>query len=187
MRLALVCIVFFSLMPNINFGASFDDEKDVKDMSTRERIFVGGYIGLQFGTITSVNISPTIGYRLSNKLSAGVGGTYQYYRNRGWLLVSDVSYSTHIYGGSVFARYLITRQFFAHGELEALNLDSRIGFSANPSENRFWERNYFLGGGYRQALGPRTFLNIMLLYNFNNNSVIYYQNPIFRFGLDVRM
>ena len=166
-------------------AAPMDDEKDVRDLPTRERIFIGGYLGLQIGTITSINISPTIGYLITNQLSAGVGGTYQYYRNRGWLLINNISYSAHIYGGSVFARYRITRNIFAHVELEALNLDSRIGFDVQREESRFWERNYFVGGGYRQELGPRTFLNVMLLYNFNSNSVIYHQNPIFRFGIDV--
>lgn len=169
------------------YSAPMDDEKDVRDLPTRERIFVGGNLGLQIGTITSINISPTIGYLISNNLSAGIGGTYQYFRDRGWLRTANISYSTHIYGGSVFARYRITRAIFAHAEVEALNLDSRIGFMEQREESRFWEQNYFVGGGYRQALGPRTFLNLIVLYNFNTNSVIYQQNPIFRFGIDVSL
>src|SRR6056297_1077148 len=40
-----------------------DDERDVKDMSTKERIIFGGYLGLQIGNlVTSVNVSPTVGY-----------------------------------------------------------------------------------------------------------------------------
>lgn len=186
MKIIATTLLFFAL--SVSLSASYsDDEKDVKDMKTRERIFIGGNLGIQFGTITAINISPTIGYRLTNKLSTGVGGTYQFYRDRGWLQTSDFSYSTHIYGGSVFARYLIIPQLFAHAEFESLNLDSRIGINRNHDGNRFWEQNYFVGGGYRQRLGPRTYLNLMLLYNLNSNSVIYYQNPIFRFGIDVRM
>lgn len=169
-----------------------DDERDVRDMSARERIVFGGYLGLQIGNlITSVNISPTLGYLLTNRLTAGIGGTYQYYRDRGWGTSADFTSSTHIYGGSVYARYLIFRQFFAHVEYEALNLDSQIGFSpatgANPNDSRYWEYNYFAGGGYRTPLGPKVFLNLMILYNFNDSSAVYYQNPIFRFGVDVRL
>ncbi|MFW5777582.1 MAG: hypothetical protein ACOCW7_00285 [Bacteroidota bacterium] len=169
-----------------------DDERDVKDMSTKERIIFGGYLGLQIGNlVTSVNVSPTIGYLITNRLTAGLGGTYQYYRDRGWGSSVDFSTSTHIYGGSAYARYLIFRQFFTHVEFEALNLDSQMGFSpatGAPSNNeRYWEYNYFAGGGYRAPLGPKVFLNLMVLYNFNTSSVVYYQNPVFRFGVEVRM
>ncbi|MFW5757670.1 MAG: hypothetical protein ACOCUQ_02485 [Bacteroidota bacterium] len=178
-----------------NSGFDFvllDDERDVKEMSTRERIIFGGYLGLQIGNlITSVNISPTIGYLITNRLTAGLGGTYQYYRDRGWGSSVDFSTSTHIYGGSVYTRYLVFRQIFAHLEFEALNLDSQMGFSpatgANPNDERYWEYNYFAGGGYRAPLGPKVFLNLMVLYNFNTSSVVYYQNPVFRFGVEVRM
>jgi hypothetical protein len=189
MDLKYIAFILLVLIFPLHSGAiSFnDDEKDVKDMTTRERIFVGGSLGLQFGTSTAIVIAPSIGYRLTNRLSAGVGGTYQYYRERSMFRLTNVTYSTHIYGGSVFTRYFFMRQLFGHAEFEALNHDSRLGVQQRSPESRFWEHNYFLGGGYRQQLGNRTFLNIMLLYNFNQNSVIYHQNPIFRLGIDVRL
>lgn len=184
----LTFILPLLLLSLFSFKVMADDEKDVKDLPVRERIYIGGYLGLQIGTITSVNISPTVAYRFTNRITGGVGGTYQYYRDRGWGLNPDYYNATHIFGGSVFTRYNITRQFFAQAEYEALNLDSQMGYGLdNISGNRFWEQNYFLGGGYRAMLGPRAFLNLMLLYNFNNQSVVYYQNPIFRIGVDVRL
>ncbi len=166
-----------------------EEEKDVKDMPTRERIFVGGNVGLQIGNInTMVVISPIVGYRLTNRLSPGIGLTYQYYRDTGWGEMSGFTAVTHIYGGSTFARYRITPQFFAHVEFEALSLDSQMGWRNDPDrDTRFWEYNYFAGGGYRASLGGRTRLNLMLLYNFNTESVVYFQNPIFRIGIDVRL
>ncbi|TVQ92315.1 MAG: hypothetical protein EA393_03950 [Bacteroidetes bacterium] len=166
----------------------FADEEDVRDLPTRERIFVGGYIGLQIGTVTAIVVSPTIAYRFTNRLTMGLGGTYQYYRDRGWGISPEFSSSTNIFGGSAFARYSITPQFFGHIEYEALNLDSQMGFSLDSTnEDRFWEHNFFAGGGYRAPLSPRAFLNLMVLYNFNSESVVYYQNPILRIGLDVRL
>lgn len=168
-----------------------DDEKDVRDLPLRERISVGGNIGLQISNInTMIVISPLISYRLTNRITPGVSLTYQYYRDSSWGLEQDFTSYTHIYGGAFFTRYTITRQFFAHAEAEALNLDSQMGWRPNQehdNDTRFWEYNYFLGGGYRAPLGPRTSLNLMVLYNFNPNSVVYYQNPIFRFGVDVRL
>lgn len=170
------------------FQAIADDEEKVRDLPTRERIYVGGYIGLQIGTITAIVVSPTVAYRFTNRYTMGLGGTYQYYRDRGWGVSPEFSASTNIFGGSVFARYNVTRQFFAHTEFEALNLDSQMGFGTGSSlDGRFWEYNYFAGGGYRTPLGPRAYLNLMILYNFNPESVVHYQNPVFRFGLDVRL
>jgi hypothetical protein len=166
-----------------------DDEPNVKDLPTRERIIVGGNLGLQIGNIsTVVIISPSIAYRVTNRLTSGLGLTYQYYRNRGWGNMSGFTSVIHLYGGSLFSRYSITRQFFAHAEFENLSLDSQMGWLTTPGDKeRFWEQNYFLGGGYRAPMGPRAALNIMLLYNFNNNSVVYFQNPIFRFGVEVNL
>jgi hypothetical protein len=167
-----------------------DDEVDVRDLPIRERIFVGGNLGLQISNInTSVVISPMVGFRFTNRFSSGMNLTYQYYRDRGWGNLAGFTSVTHIYGGSVFVRYRVTRQFFAHAEYEALNLDSQMAWQLNTpgSEGRFWEQNYFLGGGYRAPLGARANLNLMLLYNFNNSSVVYFQNPIFRLGVDVRL
>lgn len=181
--LLLLLVSIYPLQATAN-----DDETDVRDLPRKERFFIGGYLGLQIGTITSVNISPTIAYRFTNRFTGGLGATYQYYRDRAWGTSEDFSTTTHIYGGSAFARYNITPQFFLQTEYEALNLDSQMGFSlsSKPSE-RFWEHNYFAGAGYRARLGPKTYLNLMLMYNFNNESVVYYQNPMFRFGIDVRL
>jgi hypothetical protein len=118
-----------------------------------------------------------------------LGLTYQYYRYRGFGTNAGFTSVTHLYGGSLFSRYSITRQIFVHAEFENLSLDSQMvrGTISDDDDGRLWEQNYFLGGGYRAPIGPRAALNIMLLYNFNENSVVYFQNPIFRFGVEVNL
>jgi hypothetical protein len=173
----LFCILIF-LNP-LHLSAQ-EEEPDVRDMSTRERIFVGGFIGMQFGTITSVNVSPIVGYRITNRLSAGIGGTYQYHNDRSF----GQSFTTSIYGGGLFARFRVVDQVFLHAEYERLSLES-FRFGGEVERARFWEDNYFLGVGYRLRLGERVFFNIIVLYNFNQDSQAYFQNPILRFGVDV--
>jgi len=182
-------VVFFILFLSITLHSRADEETDVRDLPIRERIFIGGNLGLQIGNInTSVVISPMIGYRITNRITSGMGLTYQYYRDTGWGNLKGFTSVIHIYGGSLFTRYHVTRHIFAHAEYEALNLDSQMGWKLDPAnKNRFWEQNYFAGGGYRTPLGPRANLNLMVLYNFNSQSVVYFQNPIFRIGIDVRM
>lgn len=156
-----------------------EEEPDVRDMTTRERIFVGGSLGLQFGTVTSIIIAPQVGYRFTNRISAGVGGTYQYLNDRQF----GRNFSTSIYGGSVFARYLVIPQAFVHGEYERLSLSS-VRFEPGSERQRIWEDNYFLGPGYRRRLGANSYFNLMLLYNFTQSQV-YYERYIFRFSIDV--
>jgi len=43
------------------------------------RWLIGGGIGAQFGTITLVEVSPTIAYRVTDRFIPGIGLTYQYY------------------------------------------------------------------------------------------------------------
>lgn len=181
-------ILLFVLLPY--HALAGDDDTDVSDLPIRERIYVGGYVGLQFGTITAIIVSPTIAFRFTNRLTSGLGATYQYYRDSGFSVFENGQQSTiitSIYGGNLFARYTITPQIFAQTEFEAMNLDSRIGSPLDNREGRYWEFNYFAGGGYRAALSPRTFLNIIVLWNFNNESQIHNQNPVIRLGVDVRL
>jgi hypothetical protein len=178
-------LIFFSIIllyiPQLK--AQAEEEPSVREMKVRERIFVGGFIGLQFGTSTVINISPVIGYRITNRFSAGLGGTYQYYNDKFF----GQSNTMHIIGYSFFSRFRVIPRAFLHAEYERLRLNSRFDDPNFETGNYFWEENFFLGGGYRQPLSDRMTLNLMLLYNFNSKSKVYYQNPIFRFGIDVSL
>lgn len=157
--------------------------RDVSDLTISERIFFGGFLGLQFGTQTAINISPQAGFLISNRFSAGIGSTYQLYHDRFF----GQSFTTHVFGYSVFGRLHIMPRIFAHAEFEQLNMQIRENRVLDQPDERFWETNIFLGAGYRQPLSDRVNFNIMLLYNFNEQSQAYYQNPIFRFGVDVSL
>lgn len=142
-----------------------------------EKVFTGGNFGLQFGNQTIVELAPILGYRITDKFAAGIGAKYLYYHYRD----SQVSYSTNIYGGSVFARHMITDNLFAYAECEVLNLE--------VPRNYFYVRknvvSVLVGGGYRQEIGERSSLNLTLLYNVNESSDSPYINPIIRIGFGI--
>lgn len=186
--------------PPLNTGGSnfpaqevpSDNNRKQKRESPPKRLFFGGMIGLRFGTITDIQLTPMIGYRLTPRLAAGAGFKYQYYSERNPLF----RYSTHIYGPRVFTRYLFLKSFsnllptkyngglFLEAEYEALSLEKKyFSFPVFEPEGRFWLKSTLIGLGLRQPVDQYRAVNIMLLYNLNDQQYTPYTNPMFRIEL----
>ena len=149
----------------------FDDNtKETKKLS--EKVFFGGSFGIQFGTVTLINVNPIVGYRFFPFLEAGVSVSYTYYQNN----VYDFNYS--YYGGAVFARYIPVKQFFVQAEFEMLNV--RKYYTTGLSNERFLVPGVLVGGGYRQMFGKRFGTQFTFLYNITHLPETPYANPIFR-------
>jgi outer membrane protein assembly factor BamA len=165
---ALICLVTYA------------NAQDSEKQKFWERVYFGGNFGLNFGTDYSVvEVSPLVGYRLTEKLSVGFGVTYIYYsvRNR----YTNDKYESSIYGGNIFTRYFFLENLFAHVETGALNLDvPAMYYPYNLS--RQWSQNLLVGGGYRSQIGERSSFTIMLLYDLIDDPNSPYRNPIFRVG-----
>lgn len=156
----------------VNFVSAQDT---LKNLNQPGRFFVGGNVGLQLGSLTNIEVSPLLGYKITKGLSAGVGATYQYssFGNRGG----------SNYGGRVFARHFLYKQAFAHTEYELLSVKtSRINSSFELVEERKRIDSYLLGLGYRQILGDRAGLDLTLLYNFLETVDTPYKNPVLKVG-----
>ena len=124
------------------------------------RIFVGGNLGLQFGSITLVDVSPLIGYWFTEDLAGGLGLTYQYFQDNRYL----PKYSTNIFGARIFGRYFIFGDIFAHAEFEWMNFDAYDFFGDLVRVN---VNNILVGGGYRQWVTDNSFISLELLWNVN--------------------
>jgi hypothetical protein len=131
--------------------------------SLKERMYFGGNFSLQLGTITFIEVSPLSGVMLTEKLSTGLGATYQYFNDRRF-----AGGNNHIYGGRTFVRYNIFPKVFAYSELEALNLD--VYNVRNENFNREWVPGFFVGGGYFSPAGNRGGVNFTLLYNLMHDN-----------------
>ncbi|CAN5365627.1 hypothetical protein BH11BAC1_BH11BAC1_25860 [soil metagenome] len=145
-----------------------------------DKIYIGGNLGLQFGTTTVINVSPQIGYHVTDKFVPGIGLTYIYYNFRD--PYSNSRYETNIYGGSVFGKYFFTQNIFAHAEYEELNLE---GYDLYLNKyTRLWVPSLFVGAGYNQPLGQRGFIQLLVLFEVlqDRNSPYYRNNPIVRIG-----
>ena len=156
----IVTILTLVLLGSFNLFAQKGDYELADESNFMDRVYVGGGLGLSGGSWGgSVSISPIVGYMVSNRLSVGVGATYQYYKyNSNTPGISD--YSDNRYGGSVFARMNLVRQVFAYGEYSFLN------YSINgDSNNRDTAYRLPIGLGFSQSMGARSSFNIVAAYD----------------------
>lgn len=151
----------------------------------KDKIFLGGNFGGNLsGQNTFIDISPIVGYRITDKVMVGVGGTGQFFKRD--------SNTNRVFGGKLFARYDIFKNLFLHTEYERLSLRS----SGVEASSLF--EGLLTGAGYQQRMGPGYF-NAMILYNWLDNASnpqsqfnpysngIFGENPIVRIGWGVSL
>jgi hypothetical protein len=155
-----------------------------------DRLFFGGNFGLQFGTITDIQISPVVGFWVLPRLAVAAGPDYRYYRDR-----YD---KTNIYGGKSYMQFVVFQDIssfipigihtgiFLHAEDEFLSLESAFWKGTTTDSGRFTINTVLAGGGLSQQLGRRSSLNITVLWALNSSefSGNIYGNPEIRFSFN---
>ncbi|MBM3405682.1 MAG: hypothetical protein FJY10_12440 [Bacteroidetes bacterium] len=172
------------------------------------RVHVGGNLGFQFGTVTGIVVSPDVSIRMIDRLYGGVGFTYQYYRYKNYYYNQSngkyFDFTSNVLGGRVFFQYYLSSLFdnflgniFAHTEYEYLNYSRPYKFDDNgnildPWGNKLLKgkesidvNSLFVGGGYRQPIGGKVYMSLLVLYNLNETFYSPYSNPIIRIGVGV--
>jgi hypothetical protein len=150
----------------INPKKTINDKKDNTSDNIWDNFVFGGGLGLQVGSQTYIELSPKLGYRLSEKALIGGGINYIYY--------SDYIEKQSIYGGSLFGSYEPIENIFGWAEYELLNFGY---YNVNNDFNRKWVNSPFIGIGYRQPMGERGFIQLIFLYNLNYSSDSPYTSP----------
>lgn len=151
----------------------------------RERLFFGGNFGLQFGSLTDIEISPVVGYWVLPRIAVAVGPDYRYY--------SFYKNRTHIYGGKGYMELTLLRNInsvipigantdiIAHIEDQYLSLESEFFKDPPHDSKRFYVNTVLAGGGLSQQIGKRSALNIIVLWALDPSEEFnLYSNPEFR-------
>ena len=173
------------------------------------RLIVGGIIGFQFGTVTYIEASPIVGYRVSDNFLPGIGLTYQFTKFNDYYINLEngetLDQKVNILGGRIFGRFYfndlldgILGGLFLQGEFEYLTFTRH--YRIDPSgkyTDRYYARRYskgnetvhvpglLIGGGLKQSIGGRAFADILILYNLNQTKDTPYSNPVIRIGVGV--
>ena len=165
---------------------SDQEDKDPDEKRTfSEATYFGGGLGLTFGTVTSIQVSPQLGYKVDRKgkFSTGVGLMYWYYNDSRF----TPSYEASTYGYSLFSRYRVIEALFLHAEFQQQSV--QLGNAAIAGEDgnvpREWVPFLFLGGGYAAHLGGRSYLLAQVMWDViqDRRSPYLRGEPIFSVGV----
>ncbi len=179
--IGIACLILFLNSKTLNAQVNEDNSREKSNFGSR--LFYGGGFGLQFGTVTLIELSPLIGYKVTPRFGIGVSPTYKYYSVKNYYS-SSVSLKTNVYGGSIFARYFIFENVFAHAEYETLFYNTKSpGYLTQMQQFN----SLLVGGGYRQQIGGNSAMNLMVLWNLNDTTDSPYTNPVIRLGFTIGM
>lgn len=105
------------------------------------------------------------GYNLTDKLSIGVSTTYKYFsgNNPYW----GISYRSHVYGGSAFARLLVGQRFLAQAEIEMLNTE--VYDAVLQKLTREFIPVGLVGAGFRSQWSDYSYSYFLLMYDLIRN------------------
>ncbi len=183
-KISMVHLKSFKNFLLVIFIISFSLPSKAQSNFSWDRFVFGGNFGGGFSSQeTAIALSPTVGYRFTERLVIGTGVIYQYYK----LNFPPLVYKSNNYGAKLFTSYSLTESLIAHVEYEWLNLDyPSYDFTGKYIGND--RRNIgslFVGGGYRQRFGVNSTVDIMLLYNLTETPYTPYSNPIIRVGFGI--
>lgn len=178
--LGIVCLVLLLFLQSAQ--AQLEDGNLQTKSDFKSHLFYGGGFGLQFGSVTLIELSPLIGYKVTPKFGVGLSPTYKYYSYKS--SYSSSRLENNVYGGSIFARYMIFENIFAHTEYESLFYNIKV--PGYPIDMRQYN-SVLVGGGYRQQIGSNAAMNLMILWNLNDTPDSPYTNPVIRIGFTVGM
>jgi len=184
MRLYSKIILIFFFLFSVNLFVLGQNARKEEKPPIRERLFFGGSFGLQFGTITYIDVSPTIGLWVLPRVAIAGGPTFTYYKYD--------DNKTSLYGGRFFTQYLFIQDlnnvlpiglhtgFFLHLEDELLSLESKYWKGYQYASGRFTVNNVLFGGGIRQQMGSRSFLHLTALWTIHDSGYSRYDSPEIR-------
>jgi hypothetical protein len=178
-NILLICILLA-----ISLSVAYGQQQREKAPPLSERLFYGGNFGLQFGTITDIQVSPVIGVWLLPRLALAAGPDYRFYKYQ-----SD---RTNIYGLKTYTEFVVVKDLgsvlpvgsntgiFLHIEDELLNLESSYWKNPPVFSKRFNINTLLAGGGISQQLGRRASMNMTILWALNDSGYGVYSNPEIR-------
>jgi len=161
----------------VNSRPSNESQKEnLNDLTRRERTVVGGSLGLGLSSSNGTGmffgaITPLVGYRVTERLSAGVGFNYTYYKTR--------LYQEQYYAGIAWARLGLINGLFACAEINQVNAPV---YSFNGSSRETFPL-LLAGAGISQGIGHGIGTYFQIMYDVTEEVRSPYGPLIIRGGI----
>ncbi len=147
-------------------GYQKNTKKKKKKGYDPDKLILGGGITFNFGDgFIAAGASPIVGYRITDRFSAGVGVGYLYSQFRDPANNNKLfTYREHIVYPSLWTRFFVYKNFFvsAIGEYDFIfqRVPGYDPYSPNPGTLTTLKENFtntclFVGGGYKFPMGGR--------------------------------
>lgn len=178
LALTLMCVLF---LVGIHAQDTIPEQKPAKEKKgIGDKLFVGGTVGLSFGSYSRVAIYPYIGLQVNKKFRTAFQVGYEYVRNTS----GSVDYSGSNYGFSLWAQYHIFKSLYVHAEPGYYNFD---GIWNAEGDDRFWVPFFFAGAGLHKRIGGRSMVYVQVKFDLINDSNSPYEDwaPFFDIGVAV--
>lgn len=158
---------FYFLLVVFSLSTAFG-QISVNKNTANNKWRVGGGLGVSTGSNSyfGLNISPTVGYMVSNNLETGLSAGYQYGSNK---FSSHNLFSVGPYANAYLVEGIFGRAHYEYftGNFKAKNSQ----YNRKINENAMW-----LGAGY-QSSGPVRF-QVGIMYNVLHNDESIFNSPI---------
>jgi hypothetical protein len=180
-----IFIVFISIL--LSASPVSAQRSDSNAPALRERLFFGGSMGLMFGSITDIELSPIVGFWVLPRLSVAIGPDYRFYKNPDG--------RTNIIGGNAYSQIVVIQDLnnliplgmhygiFLQAEDELLSLESLYWKLPPVNSDRFFINTPMAGAGLSQPIGKRTSLNIAVLWTLVTPEYDIYSTPEIRVSI----
>ena len=135
----------------------------VKEKSSiKDKLFVGGGVGLSFGTVDYVSIAPLVGFRLAPRFDLAIQPFYSYTKDSRY----SPEFSASNYGADLLGRVRIVQNFFAEARIEWISYEYLDTFGQSSRQSDTYP---MAGLGYTIGAG-RAGISFSALYNFGYDS-----------------
>jgi len=159
----ILSISFMSFSQTEENDAYVDSSPQKQPYSFREHLYTGGNFGFSIsGGLMYLEISPLLGYKINENLSAGISSKYVYIGPVNKTLNPYKAFK--YYGGGVFSQYKISETLAALVEYQMLNVEN-VDPNSQGYQKRVMSHSLLVGGGYRNEILGSVNINLYLLYD----------------------
>lgn len=147
--LSILGISFF-ISASAQSTLPLDESVSEKKGFDPSRLFFGGNFGLTFGDFTFINVSPVVGYRLTDRFSVGTQVNFIYQSNK-------ITYASNTYDKSEYA-------YVGLGVFGRFNPFKFVLLNVQPEMNYIWGSTKYVTNGvtYENKLDPKFVPSVLL-------------------------